>query len=77
MMSMDSPERVYINRWGGERYWKSPAECPVEGDVEYIRADLVGGLCKVTKELLFVIKVHGFAGPKVDAVEAALAAVEG
>ena len=40
MMSMDAPERVYINHWGGERYWKSPAECPVEGDVEYIRADL-------------------------------------
>ena len=40
MMSMDAPERIFINHWGGERYWKSPAECPVEDDIEYIRADL-------------------------------------
>ena len=38
---MESPKKIYINHWDGERYWKSPAECPVEGDVEYIRADLV------------------------------------
>ena len=38
---MELPERIYINNLGGLRYWKFPAECPVEDDIEYIRADLV------------------------------------
>ena len=50
MMSMDAPERVYINHWGGERYWKSPAECPVEGDIEYIRAEAVKRLVEAAKD---------------------------
>lgn len=33
---MEAPKKIFINPLGGERYWKSPAECPIKDDIEYI-----------------------------------------
>lgn len=90
MMGMDSPERIYINHWGGERYWKSPAECPVEDDVEYIRSEAVKRLVEAAKVCANVLAFTCNECPRrsecawekneceiAEELKAALAAVEG
>jgi len=54
---MELPERIWITEGRVKSltcgvYWTSPAECPVEDDVEYIRAEAVKCLVEAAKEAL-------------------------
>ena len=92
---MELPERIWITEGRVKSltcgvYWTSPAECPVEDDVEYIRSEAVKRLVEAAKVCANVLAFTCNECPRrsecawekneceiAEELKAALAAVEG